>query len=396
MKLLFCHDTYYTTTPDNDVVSYGAFPYSLWATRFLTRFDKLTVIGRKQEYDPLIDDNLELSSGPNTDFCLLDNFNTPIKRIFASGKQKSAIEEQVKQCDAVVIRGPVEFGMLAAKYARKHNKPYAVEMSGCAFDHTWYHGSKIGKVYAPIKYVRARHMVKNASAVTYVTKHFLQNRYPANSSALKAYASNVEIKMPEQTVLENRKKRIEQTGSRTINIGMIGHITNYLKGLPIAIKALALIKEEVPDFKLMILGQGDPQKWQHLIQENNLEKNIEFCGTLPGGSEVLNWLDNIDIYIQPSFHEGLPRALIEAMSRACPALASTAGGTDELLQKEFIHCKGDHQTLAKQIKNLMAREIQHDQASLNFQKAKEYTVENLQPRRDEFWNNFAELVKQSL
>ena len=396
MKLLFCHDTYYTRTPENGVASYGAFPYSLWATRFLTRFDRLTVIGREQEYDPLIDDNLELSSGPNTDFCLLDNINTPLKRLFASGKQKRAIEAQVKQSDAGVIRGPVEFGMLAAKYARKHNKPYTVEMSGCAFDHTWYHGSLIGKLYAPVKYIRARHMVRNADAVTYVTKHFLQKRYPKKAGALTAYASNVEIKKTAQNVLKARTKRLKTSSETTLNIGMIGHVTNHLKGLPVAITALACIKSQLPDFKLMVLGQGDPRKWAELISHYDLENNIEFCGTLPGGEEVLQWLDNIDIYIQPSFHEGLPRALIEAMSRGCPALASTAGGTDELLDKAFIHYKGDDKTLSEHLLRILDAEIRLEQSNVNFEKAKEYTVENLQQRRDEFWDNFALKVKKSL
>ncbi len=52
--------------------------------------------------------------------------------------------------------------------------------------------------------------------------------------------------------------------------------------------------------------------------------------------DVFNWLETIDIYTQPSRQEGLPRALIEAMSRGLPAFGARTAGIPELLEKEFI------------------------------------------------------------
>lgn len=391
MKLIFCHDTYYTESPNGDVYSYGAFPYSLWEKRFLKLFNTVSVIGRRKPFNALIDDNLPISSGKNIDFQLLENINTPYRRLFKSKKNVSTIKKHVRQCDALVIRGPVELGMIAAKAAREYNKPYAVEMSGCAFDHTWYHGSPIGKIYAPIKYIRAKHMVKHASAVTYVTQNFLQKRYPSKGN-INTYASNVEIPITAEETLQSRINFIDSP-AQTLKIGLIGNVNNNLKGLKVAIKALYEVKKTIKDVKLYILGQGKYEKWLPLIQHYKLEDNITFCGTLSGGQEVLEWLDQINIYIQPSYHEGLPRALIEAMSRGCPALASNAGGSDELLTPHYIHKKGDSKTLAKQILMLNDKDKQKQEAQINFNKAQDYTIEKIQMRRDTFWQGFYNIAK---
>lgn len=385
--VLFCHDTYYSTQPDGKIYAYGAFPYTLWRDRFLPHFDHVTIIGReKPAHKDDTTDQLDQSAGPKITHILLTNINTPLKRITKGGELYKTIKSHVAKVDGVIIRGPTEFGMMAARAARELGKPYAVEMSGCAFDHTWNHGSLIGKLYAPIKYLRGRHMVRHAAQAIYVTKYFLQKRYPTNGQS--ANASNVEIMQPDQSVLDNRLALIESIPEPRI-IGLIGNYGNKLKGLHITLRALSQLKQDGFDFKLRILGKGDPAQWQPMIKQLDLEDHIEFSGTLPGGEAVLNWLDAIDLYIQPSFHEGLPRAVIEAMSRGLPCLTSNAGGTDEMLPAECIHRKGDTQALTTKLKTIWNdQDWLTAQAKQNFTTASNYTAETLAPVRKAFWEDF--------
>ena len=394
MHVLFCHDTFYTKSRDGSVYSYGAFPYELWQKRYLKHFDSLCILGRKKKMSMEESGTLAVSSGLHVEHVLLANINRPIKRLTKSGRTYKKIFEQVKKADAVIICGPLEFGMMAAKAARATGKPYAVEMSCCAFDRSWYRGSLLGKLYAPIKYRRAQKMVRHADAVMYVTEHFLQSRYPTNG--IMQYASNVEIAHAEDGVLQKRIEKIK-TQNDPVIIGMIGNVVNGLKGLGVAINALGKVKKELPedkDFTLKILGQGIPALWQQLINENDLQGKVEFCGSVPGGQDVLDWLDNIDIYIQPSFHEGLPRSLIEAMSRGCPALSSDAGGTDELLTSDYIHPRGDTEKLAEHMISMILSNDREQRARDNFRKARNYSCEILTPRREEFWDKFAQIAKE--
>lgn len=390
-RILFCNDTYYTETPEQKTYVHGVFPYKLWKNRFLPHCDHLTIIGRNKEYtDQNAIKGLDQSSGPNTNHVLLPNINTPIKRLLLGKIQYKTVEALVDHSDGVIIRGPAELGMMAAKAARKLNKPYAVEMSGCAFDHTWNHGSLLGKLYAPIKYWRARHMVKHASHVIYVTKHFLQNRYPTNGKT--ASASNVEISAAPDTALKKRLQKIQdQTGP--VHIGIIGNYGNKLKGLDIAIRSMIHLKYAGKDFKFSILGNGNQKEWEDLLKYTHIKDDVEFVGALPSGKPVLDWLDTLDLYIQPSRHEGLPRAVIEAMSRGLPCLASNAGGTEELLDSQCIHTAGNHKQLAKQLEKIWpgskdGKGWQTFQAQKNFEIAKAYSKETLTPIRHAFWEDF--------
>ena len=53
------------------------------------------------------------------------------------------------------------------------------------------------------------------------------------------------------------------------------------------------------------------------------------------GDEFGHTNDNIDVFIMPSLQEGLPRSMVEAMSRGCNVIGSRVGGIPELLDDNF-------------------------------------------------------------
>ena len=120
---------------------------------------------------------------------------------------------------------------------------------------------------------------------------------------------------------------------------------------------------------------------------------MEFGRNLAFGRPVLEWLNDVDIYIQPSRQEGLPRALIEAMSRGCPAFGSTAGGIPELLSPECLHQPGDYVRLAGLIERACVDKPWRDQLiARNFLASRDYFDSVLDPRRDSFWSRVAQLA----
>ena len=127
MKALFCHDTYYTRGADGAVYAHGAFPYRLWKERYLPHFSHITVIGRAWPgLSPATMEGLDRADGPHVDFVPLPNINTPLKRLFGAGEVRQKIAEEIAKADALIVRGPAEFGMIAAKAARARGKPCAV------------------------------------------------------------------------------------------------------------------------------------------------------------------------------------------------------------------------------------------------------------------------------
>src|SRR5699024_3881967 len=131
---------------------------------------------------------------------------------------------------------------------------------------------------------------------------------------------------------------------------------------------------------------GQNQWLINMAKKFQISEDIIFVGSIPGGQEVLNWLDTMDIYIQPSLTEGLPRALIEAMSRGLPCVASSVGGIPELLHSRVQHKAGDSKDLARKIKCLIEnQELMLQESKKNFVKSSEYTRNNLSKKRDKVW-----------
>ena len=110
-------------------------------------------------------------------------------------------------------------------------------------------------------------------------------------------------------------------------------------------------------------------------------------GSLPH-ERVYSWIDGIDIYIQPSFTEGLSRAILEAMSRSCPVICSNVGGNIELGHEDFLFNPGD----SKKIGDLLLKATMKDNLALlskySFIKASNYSEKELDRQRNAFFEEF--------
>lgn len=372
----------------NDVYTSGSLSYAVWS-RYLALFDNLVIAARMRDpHDGVDFSKLALSSGPKVDFLEIPTLSSPVAMIANRAKATSILGDALKKADALIARLPSEIGSVAIRQAEQAGKPWAVEIVGCVWDGLWNYGNWRGKVYAPLAYWQARSLIKRAPYALYVTQNFLQSRYPCNGKAVGC--SDVEIPSADQEALENRLQAM-RSGKNTLKIGLIGSLSSKYKGIDVAIKALKNARNDLPVFEFHILGGGDSRPWQQLAVEEGLEGQTFFDGTLPGGLPVRRWLDEIDIYIQPSFQEGLPRALVEAMSRGCPALGSTAGGIPELLESGCLHRPGDSAKLADLLVHAAKdREWQTKQAQDNFEKASQFVSSRLERIRSDFWQGFVQ------
>ncbi len=389
MKLLFAHDFHIMRDESGTVYTSGVFPYSVWQ-RYLALFDELVVVGRqgKRIADP---STLSKSTGPGVSFMEVPTLSDPISRIRNYAQVRETIEGAMRACDAAIIRLPSEVGLCAIQAAMKLKKPFAVEVVGCAWDSIWYYGSWQGRIYAPFSYLVTRHAVKQSTCTMYVTQQFLQRRYPSSGKSFSC--SNVEIDYDAQA-LDKRLMKLDSL-SGTMRMGLIGNLTGGIKGVDLAIKALSLVHRSLPGMELHVLGGGSPQHLMDLARKYGVADNVFFYGTLPSGQAVHRWLDDMDLYIQPSKAEGLPRALIEAMSRGCPSVGAIAGGIPELLDTDYLHKRSDEQELAARIVGLASnRAAMREQAERNVKRAYDYRKEENEKNRFRFLSTLVETIRQ--
>ena len=322
--------------------------------------------------------------------CIEETVNLSDLKDVALGKYDSVMREHIKDCELVVARVPSVVAYRAATIGKKLGKPYLVEVVGCAWDSYWNYNWKSKPLAGPT-YLWMRNVVKNADYASYVTEHFLQNRYPCRCDSI--HASNVIIDCNEEGVLEKRLEKIKNKVDKKYVLFTAAAIDVPYKGQGYVIRAVKLLREKGLDVEYRLGGNGSPDRLKKIAQECGVAEHILFLGGL-SRAEVMSELDSCDIYIQPSLQEGLPRSVIEAMSRGCPALGAHTAGIPELIAPECVFKRANPTDTARAIE-MMASKDMAAYARTNYLKALEYDNMVLEERRNGYYQKIiGEIIKK--
>ena len=302
---------------------------------------------------------------------------------------KRVVLNELKHDRAVIVRAPSASGTIAADYCRANGIPYLAEAVGCPWDSLWNHSLK-GKVLAPRVWKQFRRTMRNADYAVYVTSEFLQKRYPTNGKT--AAISDVELQPMDDAILEKRLEKIQKHSGK-IKLATAAAVNAAYKGQQFVIEALAKLKAQGnTNFEYHLAGGGDPSSLRDLAERLGVSNQVIFEGSLPHDA-MFAWLDEMDLYIQPSLQEGLPRAVVEAMSRGLPALGAHTGGIPELLGEECIFPRKGVDTIAEKLSKLSLEQM-ISMAENNFVHAKMFQKELLEKKRFEFYSAFAADAKE--
>ncbi len=127
-------------------------------------------------------------------------------------------------------------------------------------------------------------------------------------------------------IIENASLPSPYEDSQTIKYIWTGNLTpSGSKGQDILIKAFAILKKEIPNSHLYLLGSYDEKsaffiKIKDFVIKHNLTDSIHFVGFQ---QNPYPWIKNADCFVLPSRVEGLPNALIDAMILGKPVVATT-------------------------------------------------------------------------
>lgn len=393
MRVLFCHDGPLKKDEFNNY--YGIAHNDDTFCRYYTIADELDVVIRVSEVSK-IEAEKTFSKITVSPFKVIKcpNISSVKGMIFKKRAARKIIKEQVLNADYIVARLPSTIGFLAIDYAKKYKKPYLVEVVACPWDAFWNHSFK-GKLFAPYMYYSTKRRVRNAKYVVYVTNEFLQKGYPTNGQ--NTNCSNVALMEFDNNVLGKRLDKIKsmQEASKII-IGTTAAVNVRHKGQQYVIKALGKLKKQgIANYEYQLIGGGNQSYLKTIAEKYDVLEQVKFLGPVPH-NEVFDWLDTIDIYVQPSRQEGLPRALIEAMSRGLPAFGANTAGIPELIEDEFIF-SNTRNNINEIITILKAfnKELMINQAKRNFNEAKKYDKKIIEKRRKEFFMKFKNEVNSN-
>ncbi len=117
----------------------------------------------------------------------------------------------------------------------------------------------------------------------------------------------------------------------TLRLVSVGRFSEQ-KGQMVLIEALSLLQEAVADFHLALVGDGEMRpELERAIAERGLSDRVTLTGWLPEAG-VRAELDRAHALVLPSFAEGLPVVIMEAMAAGRPVISTHVAGIPELVR----------------------------------------------------------------
>jgi len=377
---------------------------SFWK-RYLEVFDSVLIVARSTESDR-IPEGYKLVTGPGVKLVPLPRYHGPMQFLRKMPQISRTMHSAIKIDDACILRVA---GNISTQLWTQlpSDRPFGVEVMSdpwIVFSPGSIKG--IGRPFHRWLWTRnLRRQCQQAVAAAYVTKHALQERYPPRTDAFTTHYSTVDLDL--QNICKDPSSRLEKIHTlpkslcktdSPLRLGFIGTFSQIHKLPHIHIQALAACVAKGINVTLDMIGDGNLlNDMKSLATRLGVADRVKFHGRIPAGKPIMDVIDSFDLFLNAAAAEGLPRVVIEAMSRGCPCIASNVGGTGELLGKEHLVAPHDVEGLAQKILQIlndpkgMAAAVER-----NIRVARNYCSDVLEPRRMAFYQALRDRTEKYL
>lgn len=131
----------------------------------------------------------------------------------------------------------------------------------------------------------------------------------------------------------NRPVQINNKHNEIIEFLFLGSIDER-KGIFDALQAFERLAHKGLKFRLVVGGNGDIDRFRNELKARKLDNFVDFKGWISGDDKE-DALNNCDILILPSYNEGLPISILEAMARRKAVISTPVGGIPEIIQSGY-------------------------------------------------------------
>ncbi len=194
--------------------------------------------------------------------------------------------------------------------------------------------------------------------------------------------------------LNNMVNRVESNGTvvngSPVTMLFLGMITRH-KGIFDLLKVIAVHRELLKNnLKLIIGGCGQVEELNEIIESNNLRGIVEYKGWVTG-EEKEKLIQHSDVYILPSYYEGVPISILEAMRYGKPIISTFVGGIPEVVEpgiNGLLITPGDYKALLNSLLyyiNDHGNISKHGHQSLH--KVKDYYPEVITPQLETIYSS---------
>jgi len=183
--------------------------------------------------------------------------------------------------------------------------------------------------------------------------------------------------LPATTKVDNRLLESFDINSRDGRIKTILFLARIeiTKGILIAIDTFKILKQKYPELKFKIVGNGSALAKSKKYVIDNKITDVEFTGNLSGVA-LIDAFKSGDLYILPSYTEGMPTSVLEAMAFGLPVITRPVGGLSDIIKNDLMGYKTkslNPESFARRIEILLKSPEECLKMSLfNYQYAKDH------------------------
>jgi glycosyltransferase involved in cell wall biosynthesis len=401
MRVVVATLHHFKMLPDGAVYPYSVSDYNFWR-RYLTVFDEVIVYARVDKVEKVDMKNLpQKASGPNVTFYPLPDFIGIWPYIKNYSKLSALAKNVLRDNDACILRIPNHLSNLLWRYLVKSRRPYGVEVVGDPWQAL--SPGTYKSIFRPLmrrKFTREmKAQCQMAAVAAYVNEKELPKRY--SCKCWSTYYSTIDL--PEEVIIseDTIRKRIDNLERKIINkepwnLCFIGSLWHLCKAPDVVIGAVAECIKKGLNLRITMIGGGILQpQLEDQTRKLGISEYVRFLGQIPPGKEIFKQLDKADLFILPSYSEGLPRSIVEAMARGVLCIGGSEGGFAELLEKKYMVSPIDVFNLYRVItKTLSDVEGMKQAIKRNVKKAYEYRSSVLQKRREEFYSKLKNITQE--
>ncbi|MDE7223178.1 MAG: glycosyltransferase [Acetatifactor sp.] len=262
-----------------------------------------------------------------------------------------------EEFDVIHVHHPVLIGRVAAHLSRKYNIPlvytyhtqYEQYLDYSGFIHWLSSGAERDNLLGRLR-SRSSRAIKQELAPRYLSSFMkcchtviaptegmkrtfnLQYGYTYNCQADVAVLPTGLMAESYQAVPEAVREIRRRYGNGEMPLLVTVSRLGHEKNVPFLLRCMARLKQYLPDFKLMVIGDG-PQREEYmdLCDQLDIRQQICFLGSLPN-QEIAAHMAAADCFVFASKTETQGIVILEAMAAKTPVVALQASGVEDLVE----------------------------------------------------------------
>lgn len=310
--------------------------------KYLNSFDEVVKLGQCVENSEIDTTHLLRVDGEHVSIQELPKTSGALDYFCKKNVIERTALQVLQSCDAAALRIPDPLSFYLIRQCQKLNKPFIVEITTDIWTYLSPKNStmRLGWFFRYYWHYLQKRACLNACGVSYVTQKHLQSRYPSYKSVhptdtVHFNAAFTDADIPLAQFRKTPKENFFKNGVIKL-VHISGNLSFDGKGYKELLEALNILSKSY-NVELGLVGDGELSPINNqFVKENNLDQYIYKYGKVESRERVFEILNSSDIFVFPSYTEGLPRVVVEAMACGLPCVGSDIPGNRELMQDDVL------------------------------------------------------------